>query len=132
MERISVVRFLGGKKLRKLLLSDRSVLEAAFLKNWHIEPANSSDPVSDNLPFQRVELLMAPVCKFNEGDRLGYFDHTRQGERAEATKAEVRSRCTGPDMATALATAVSKRVLDGMDAPTLLVEHQIVKNASNR
>ena len=128
----SIGCFLLWKQCFESIRRHGAMLKAFLLEDRHIDSAYRTNPRPNDFSLELIQFLMIPLRQFDKGNRLGNFDHTWQREGAKSSKAKESSRCAGANMASALAATVCQRMLDRMHAPSLLIQHQIVQNATNR
>src|SRR4051812_40099017 len=101
------------------------MLEAAFGKDRHLHAGKGGNASADDFAFEGIELVVVPVGELDEGNASGGFNHRGQGIGAEAAEAGPAGGREGSHMAAALPAGVGERMLDRLDAPTLLIQERV-------
>src|SRR6185503_3844420 len=120
------------KESRSVCWRDGAVLEAALWKHGHLEPEHRSHAAGYDLALQSVQPLVRSLSELGERNGFGHGYDRWPRARAERVKPVLARACEAPHARSAVASAVCQRMLDRLHTPTLLVQHAVVDDASNR
>src|SRR5262249_27178710 len=127
-----VTRLALWKEPIDLTRRDGPVLEPPLREDRHVGAEHRPNPAPDDVPLERIEVLGRALREHGEGNRLSDRDDRRTRVRTERRESVFSRARIAADATTAVSARIGERMLDGFDSPTLLIEHAIVDDASNR
>src|SRR5712664_278242 len=116
----------GGPRRR------RPMLEAPFGIDGHLESQHRAHASTHDFTLQGVETLVRAACQLGERYRLGDRDHGGPSVWAERDEAMSAGAGIAAHAAAAVPAGVGERVLERVHAPSFLIKHAVIDNASDR
>src|SRR5712664_1659433 len=116
----------GGPRRR------RPMLEAPFGIDGHLESQHRAHASTHDFTLQGVETLVRAACQLGERYRLGDRDHGGPSVWAERDEAMPAGAGIAAHAAAAVTPRVGERVFERVHAPSFLIKHAVIDDASDR
>src|ERR1041384_1508275 len=110
----------------------RALLEATLRINRHIDIEHRANPPTHDLAFPGIQPFGRAARQLGERHRFGDRDDSGPRVRAERDEAVAAGAGVTAHAAAAVAARVGERVLERVHAPTFLIQHAVVDDASDR
>src|SRR5262245_26724142 len=132
LEVATIARLALRKESTHLLRGRGAVLEATLREDGHVESEHRANSSAHDLTLERVQAFVRTLRQLGKGDRFSHGDHRWPGVWAETVESVGARAGVAAHASATVAAGIRERMLDGLDAPPLLIEHAIVHDAPDR